>query len=167
LADSLISGISNSNLAGGVSSLFSAGTSLFSGFATAQADEAQAQAFDIAAQFAVVNEHLAGEAGGLKELQSARQQEQVQGKQMATAAGNGMKIGGSALSIVRDASQQGALDRGVLGLQTSINVTNYAGQAAAAQAQAAASRQAASAAQTGGILGAAGGIIGGIAKLFL
>lgn len=163
----LISGISNSGLVGGISSLFGAGTSLFSGMATAQADEAQAHAYDIAAQFAEQNAHLAGEAGGLKELAASRQQQTAQGKEVAAAAGNGLKIGGSALSIIRDASQQGSFERGVIGLQTSINVTNYMGQAAAAHAQAEASRQAAKSAETGGFLGAAGGIIGGIAKLFL
>jgi hypothetical protein len=77
-----------------------------------------------------------------------------------------LKIGGSALSILKDSATQGALQEGELGLQTSINVMSYLSQSEAAKAQAEAARQAASAAEMGGILKGVGGLFGAIGGLF-
>lgn len=140
--------------------------SLLGGFATADADNAQAQGYDTAANYAQMNSLLAGESGGIQELQAARQIQRTEGTQIATAAGNGLKLGGSAASIVRDSTQTGALQEGVIGLQTSINVTNYEEQQQALHGAAQAAKAAAKSAETSGIMGGIGGVLGIAAKLF-
>lgn len=140
--------------------------SLFGGLATSHADEVQAQGYDTAATFAAQNAFLSGEAGGINELAAARQIQRAQGADIAGASGGGLKIGGSAAAIIRDATQQGSLQQGTIGLQTAINVTNFQEQEQALHGAAEAARAAASAAKSGGAFGAIGGVIGGLAKLF-
>jgi hypothetical protein len=140
--------------------------SLVTGSETASADEAEGEAFQTAAQFANLNAFYAGQVGGLQEMGLARKIQQTQGTQAATAAGNGLQIGGSALARMRDTVSQGALAEGQVGLQTTINVTQFQGQAEADLGMAQAAQAQAQAAQTGGIFGLFGGILGGIAKLF-
>ena len=155
----LFSGISNSDLAGGVGGIVGGIGSLFGGFGKSDAFQAEAQGFATAAQFANENATLSGEVGGLQELAAARQIQHVEGSQVATAAGNGLHLSGSALSLIRDSASQGALAEGQIGLRTAIAVTNYQGQAAADLAQQQAAQAQASAAETGGIFGALGGAI--------
>lgn len=155
-----------SSILGGIGSVVGGIGSFVGGEETAAADQQEASAFQTAAQYAQLSAWYSGEVGGLQELQQARKMQSIQGTQAAVAGGNGLHIAGSVGDIMRDTAQQGYLQQGVIGLQTSINATNYQGQAQADLGMAQAAQAQAQAAQTGGLFGLFGGILGGVGKIF-
>lgn len=154
------------DLFGAAGSLVGGIGSFVAGNANADAFAAEAKGFDTASNYALFNAQLAGEIGGLQELAAARKIQSTQGTQQAVAAANGLKIGGSDLALIRDATQQGYLQEGLIGLNTAIQTTNYDAQAASYQGQKQAAQAAAQAAKANADSGLFGGILGAAGKLF-
>lgn len=152
---------------GGIGSVVGGIGSFIGGQQRADAFEAEAGGFDTAAMYALMNTSLVGEVGGLQELAASRKIQATQGTQQAIASANGLKISGSAYNLIRDATQQGYLTEGQIGLNTAIQTANYEAQSESYKGQAAAARAQAEAARTSGTFGLLGGILGGIGKLFL
>lgn len=132
-----------------------AGGSIFSGIGSFQS----AAAYDAGADFADVEAKVAKENTNLQEFQYGRKLNMILGSQSAAAGANNLQTTGSAMSLMRSAQQQGALQKATLQVQGNVQVAGY-------QEQAAQLRDEASAARTAGTGGILGGIIGGIASIF-
>jgi hypothetical protein len=162
-------GLSGNQLGGGIGALGSVvggiGSFITAGD-TAAAYQAEAQGFDLAANYAQTNASLSAEVGGLQALADARKFQAYEGREEAAAGASGLRISGSVSSVIRDSVRQGYLQQGMVGINTAIAVTNYEQAAAADKAQAQAARDNASAAQSSGTFGLLGGILGGVTKLF-
>jgi NADPH:quinone reductase-like Zn-dependent oxidoreductase len=129
---------------------------------TEAGEEAAAQGFGEAAQIAYQNSQEAEAAGKLQQVQTARQVFKTEGAGIATAAGNGLKLEGSAASILRGSAAQGALAGQLIGTQTQINVNGYISQMQSDQAeqqQAEDAAAAAKASKTGDLIS---GVISGV-----
>jgi len=131
---------------------------LFSGIGK----EAQASGLSQAANLEEQNVQLAKESGALQETMAQRKIEMGIGTEEAGVAGAGFSSGGSAGDLLRASQEQAALTKGVIGVQTQINVTGYEAQAAAYTSEA-------NAASSGGIasfFGSALKGVGAVASLF-
>lgn len=148
--------------------------------ATAQGYEAESQAYSEAAGYAAGNVTLAEESKAIQQYQQQRSLSLSLGRTRAQLAGAGLTSGGSGLDILRASAAQGALAKGLIGVQGEIQAQGYRAQSAAdtllseqatdaatsAQDAAAAARTQASAASKAGTISLIGGIVGGIGKIF-
>jgi hypothetical protein len=96
----------------------------------ASGDLAEAGNYDIAAGLATENEQFTEASTRIQEAQSDRQVTQAIGGQAAGVAGAGFASSGSALDLMRDSAQQGALAHGTLASQGAITEAGYTEQAA-------------------------------------
>jgi hypothetical protein len=162
-----------SDLGGAVSDLFasSADSSKASGLRIkAQGDALEGQNYDLAASLARQNEQFTEQSTAIKQTQLDRQIYQTIGGQQADVAGAGFAASGSALDLMRDSAQQGALTKDVLAKQGQITEAGYTEQAAsydnlskAAQFAVQGDNQAADAADSAATGSTITGIIKGIA----
>lgn len=118
------------------SNLGGAAQDLFSGFATAkglqikaQGDLAEAASYDKASALATQNEQFTEQSTAIKQMQQSREISMAIGKQQSEVAGSGFESSGSALDLLRDSAQQGALTKQVLGQQGLITEAGYKEQA--------------------------------------
>lgn len=128
---------------------------LFSGYGQLQSAKGYAKA----AGFAQQNAEIAKQSEAIQELQAQRKVYQTIGGQQADVAGAGLAASGSALDLLRDSAQQGALTVQLTKQQGAINVAGYEAEAASYSSMASAAK----AAGTGSILG---GLVKGAAALF-
>jgi hypothetical protein len=113
------------DIGGGVSDLFAA-----QGYAyKAEGDEFEKQNYDAAAVLADQNAAYTETATAIKEAQQGRQIFKAQGETEQSVAGAGFAESGSALDILREGAQQGALSQAVLGQQGLIQEAGYKEQA--------------------------------------
>jgi hypothetical protein len=124
---------------------------------TIAGEEAAAQGFGQAATIAYENSQQEEAAGKLQQVQNARQVYKVGSSGIAAAAGNGLKLEGSAASILRNTSAQGAIASQLIGTQTQIEVNSYISQMQADYAEQQQAEDAANAAKVGKL----GALIGG------
>ncbi len=159
-----ISGSDVAGVAGAASSLFGAsgGGSAASGY------EKEAGLYDQAAQLERWNQQYHEESGLVQGIMAARQGMKTIGAQQAAVAASGFEESGSSLYLLRESQANVGITKGMINLQTSLNVANdaekmigYEAQAQGARIQAAAAK----AQQSGGFLGALGGIAGKILPL--
>lgn len=137
-------------------------------------DLAEADNYDLAATLAKQNEEFTKQSTAIKDVQAQRQIYLGLGDTSASVAGSGFGEGGSALDIMRQGAQQGALTKQVIGQQGLITEAGYDEQQKAYKNMAEAARYAAAQEDemastasrngwiTGGIKAAAG-----IASLFI
>jgi hypothetical protein len=124
---------------------------------TIRGEEMAAAGFDEAANIAFLNEEQASAAGKLQQVQTARQVFKTAGAGIASAAGNGLRMSGSAENILRNTHEQGAIANQLIGTQTQIEVNGFIQQMKADQMEAQQAREAAAAAkssQIGDLIGA-------------
>lgn len=141
------------SLAGGVQAIGGAVGDIFA----AQGSGIAAAQFGQAATIAGQNAQQATEAYKLQEVQTARQVYQTTGTDIAAAGANGGMLTGSAASVVKSNTMQGALANQIIGLQGRINVNSFLAQQQADEAQ----QQEAEQQQKAQEVGAIGGILGG------
>jgi hypothetical protein len=115
---------------------------------TIAGEEAAAKGFQTAAQIALENSQEAEAAGKLQQIQTQRQVYMTAGAGVASAAGNGLKIEGSAMNIMKSTAAQGAVAGQLIGTQTQINVNGYMQQMAADTAEMQQAQDAANAAKS-------------------
>ena len=131
---------------------------------TAKADKAKA-AYDItegqeysdASALATQNEQFTQMSTAIKDAQTSREIAKSEGATTAAVAAGGFATSGSALDILRDSAQQGAITRAVGQEQGLVTEAGYAEQATSYNLMAGAANQAASAekeAATGAKIGA-------------
>ncbi len=133
-----------SNAGGAVSDIFAG----FGDAYKAQGDELEAGMYREGATLAEQNAQYTEAATGVKIAQQQRELEISQGRTTAAVAGAGFEASGSALDLLRESAQQGALAKGVLTQQGFITEQGYKEQADALNAQASAADVAASAAKS-------------------
>lgn len=132
-----------SDLGGAVSDLFAADADRAKATGLrykAQGDVLEGQNYDLASTLAQQNEKFAETSTSIKLQQIDRQNTQVIGGQRADVAGAGFAASGSALDLLRDSAQQGALTKAVAGEQGMITEAGYAEQAQSYQNLSAASK---------------------------
>jgi hypothetical protein len=95
----------------------------------AQGDLAESSNYDLASTLATQNEQFTAQSTRVQEAQLARTETQTIGGQEASVGGAGFAESGSALDIMRDSAQQGALAKGVLAQQGVITEAGYTEQA--------------------------------------
>lgn len=128
-------------LGGAVDDLFSA-----SAFRTrAEGDRLQAQEYDLAGGLARQNKQFAETSAAIKDMQIQRGIYGVLGQQAADVGASGFESGGSALDLLRDSAQQGALTKAVASQQGLIEEAGYEEQAKSYDLQAQTARMAADA----------------------
>lgn len=110
-----------------------------------------AKGYEQAAGFANRNAEIATQSAAIQELMAGRQITKTLGGQRADVAGAGLAASGSALDVMRDSAQQGALTKQLIANQGAINVLGYKAEAASYQSMASAAKTAG----TGGLLGGA------------
>ena len=118
-------------------------------------DFAEAAGYSKAAGLAKQNAGYERLSGQVQLAATNRQIYQTEGAQTAATAAGGLTGGGSAALLMRSSQQQAGLQRGLLELQTNINVNASLQQAAADQAQADAKT-----------IGGIGSLVGGALGLF-
>jgi hypothetical protein len=151
-----------SSIGGAVQDLFAADASAAKSRTKAQGLRIEAENYDLASDYAKRNEKFTELSTSIKQLQLDRGITQTLGGQAADVAGAGFAASGSALDLMRDSAQQGALTKAVAGTQGLITeegyrvqATSYTNMAAAARLTAAAEEKAADDAETAGAWGAA------------
>lgn len=97
----------------------------------AQGDIAEAQNYDLAANLAKENAAYTTQNTRIQEYQQQRQETQTIGAQQAAEGAAGFGVGGSAFYLMRDSANQGALAKGMIGLQGAITEAGYTEQAQA------------------------------------
>jgi hypothetical protein len=118
-------GTANINAAGaGVSDIFSG----FGDLDKAKADELEQGQYTEAAAYAGQEEQFAKESTALKVAGESRDLLLAQGRTSAAVAGAGLAESGSALDILRENAQQGALQQAVTGQQGLITEAGFAEQ---------------------------------------
>jgi hypothetical protein len=114
-----------SNLGGAVSDLFAA-----SAFKTkGQGLRAEAEQYLVSAQYAEDNKQFAAQNTAIQEVQAGRDVEKTLGGQQAAIAAGNFANSGSALDIMRDSANQGALKNAILAQQGNITETGFEQQA--------------------------------------
>ncbi len=103
--------------------------------------------------------------GQIKALQTQRQVDLTIGAQKADVAAAGFKESGSALNLLQDSQQQGALAVGVVNTNSNIQTQGYLAQYHGYQAQAQAAGAAAGAASSAAGMQTAGAVIGTVATV--
>lgn len=119
------------DLAGAVGDLFaaSADESKAQGLRyKAQGDALEGQNYDLAAVYAGQNEKFTEASTAIKQQQIDRNNFQTIGGQQSDIAGAGFAASGSALDLLRDSAQQGALTKAVAGEQGLITEAGYTEQ---------------------------------------
>lgn len=132
---------------------------------TIAGEEAAVQGFQTAAGIAFNNSEEARAAGKLQQVQTARQVYQVGSAAAAATAANGLKLEGSAASILRNTAAQGAVANQLIGTQTQINVNGYLQQMSADQTEAQQAEDAAQAARTSQKFGEFGAVVEGVTAI--
>lgn len=133
---------------------------IFAGFAAQTAAEGkrlEATSYDEASSFAHDNSLFTATTTGIKEYQANRSLEQSIGGTEADIAGAGFAETGTALDILSDSMNQGAIQKALISQQGAITEQSYDVQSRAYATMAASSRLAADAADTAAI----GDFIGG------
>lgn len=113
------------NIGGAVQDLFAGEAASVKGHARAKGLRIEAENYDLASEFAGKNEKYVELSTAIKQMQLDRGLTQTLGGQAADVAGAGFAAGGSALDILRDSSQQGALTKAVAGEQGLITEEGY------------------------------------------
>jgi hypothetical protein len=108
-----------------------------------QGDIAEAENYDLAAALARKNEAYAARSTEIQQSQLDRKITLTIGGQKADVAGAGFKESGSAIYLLRDSAQQGALAKQVLAEQGEITEAGYEEQAKSFDTMSAAARMAA------------------------
>jgi hypothetical protein len=121
-----LSGAAFSDFGGAVSDLFAASADR----SKAAGLRIEGQEYTLAAGLATQNAQYAQISTNIKEFQAQRDIFQTLGKQQADVASSGFQEAGSALDLLRDSAEQGALNVAVLGAQGQIEVAGYEEQAA-------------------------------------
>ena len=139
--------------------------------AAAKGYQEESQAYSQAAGYAAGNVKLAEESTAIQEYQQQRALLKSEGSTRAAIAANNLGPGGSGMYLLRDSMAQGALAKGLIGVQGSIQSQGYAAQSAAdiglsnqAAGAASAATAAASAASTSSDIGVLGGLLGVASK---
>jgi hypothetical protein len=136
-----LSGTTFSDFGGAVSDLFAASADR----TKAAGMRAEAQEFSLAAGLATQNAQYTQVSTDIKEFQAQRDIFQTLGKQQADVATSGFQEAGSALDLLRDSANQGALNQAVIGAQGQIQEAGYEEQAASYTLMAQAANMAATA----------------------
>lgn len=150
------------------------GSTLVGGVSQIQAGNAQAAAANYNAQVAEMNATLADRAakdalerGAREEQQKRMEIAQLQGRQRAAMAANGVDLTfGSPLDALVDTATMGELDALTIRRNAAREAFDIEVQGVNHRADATLSRMNASSARTGGFLDAAGTVLGGGAKVF-
>lgn len=150
------------------------GSTMIGGYAQVQAGNAQAEASRYNAQVAEMNATLADRAakdalerGKTEEQRKRLEIAQLQGRQRAAMAANGVDLTfGSPLDTLVDTATMGELDALTIRRNAAREAYDYEAQGVNYRADAGLSRMNASAAKMGGYLSAAGTILGGGAKAY-
>ncbi len=121
---------------GAIQDIFSIGASK----ARAQGQRLEASQYDLAAGQARHNEELSKVSTEIKTAQQQRAFLKTTGAQQAGVAAAGFSSSGSALDLMRESAQQGALERGVLQQQGLIEQESFEVQAKSFDIMAQASR---------------------------
>jgi hypothetical protein len=122
---------------------------IFQGFG----DFAEAAGYSKAAGYEKQNAKYERLSGEVQLAATNRQIYQTEGSETAATAAGGLTEGGSAAALMRSSQQQAGLQKGLLTLQTNINVNSSLERAAADEAQATAK-------EIGGVGDIAGGVLG-------
>jgi hypothetical protein len=144
-------------------------STVMGGAAQIQAGNAQAAASRYNAQVAEMNAKMADRAsrdaierGASEEQRQRMQTAQLQGRQRAAMAANGVDLAfGSPLDALVDTAMMGELDALTIRRNANREAYDYQVQGVNYRADASLSRMNASAAKTGGYLGAIGTVLGG------
>lgn len=91
----------------------------------ARGDEVEAGNYDLASKLASQNEEFTRQSTAVQQVMADRQIYQALGEERASVAGSGFQQSGSALDILRDSAQQGALQKQLLGQQGLITEAGY------------------------------------------
>jgi hypothetical protein len=91
----------------------------------AQGNLAEASNYDLAGNLAEQNKQFTVASTAIKQAQLDRSITQTVGGISAAAAGSGLKTSGSALDVLRDSAEQGALTKQVAGAQGLITEAGY------------------------------------------
>lgn len=105
---------------------------IFAGFgaeAKGQGDLLEAQNYGLAAKYALQEAAFTKQSTAIQEFQQTREISKAQGQTTADVAGAGFAQGGSALDILREGAQQGAMMKAVTGEQGLITEQGYKEQA--------------------------------------
>jgi hypothetical protein len=113
--------------------------------AKAQGDRFEAENYDRASVLATQNEKFTETSTAIKQAQLDRENFKMIGGQEADVAGAGFAASGSALDLMRDSAQQGALTKAVGAQQGLITEAGYDEQAASYTTMSKAARMAADA----------------------
>lgn len=149
------------SLSGAVGDLFAA-----SGHrAKAQGDRVEAQNYDLASELAAQNAKFTETSTAIKEAQIDRENYKVIGGQQADVASAGFASSGSALDLMRDSAQQGALTHAVAGEQGLITEAGYQEQAQSYTNMSTAARMAADAEDNAATGSTITGILKGVAAV--
>lgn len=137
-----------SDIGGGIGDLFAS-----------QGDSQSAGSYDKAAAGEEVNARIAAASTRIKETALQRSIYSTEGAQSAAVTGSGFKMSGTAMDLVRDTAQQGALATSILTAQGAIDVNDYKLKADAYRAQAQQARTAAKGAGITGLISIGVGIL--------
>ena len=159
----IINAASIGNISAGIGDLYSAKADK----AKAQYDLTEGKEYDLASQLALQNEQFTQMSTAIKDAQTSREIAKSEGATTAAVAGGGFATSGSALDILRDSAQQGAITRAVGQEQGLVTEAGYAEQAqsyslmaGAANQAAAAEKEAAQGAKIGAIMQGIGAAVG-------
>ncbi len=161
-------------IASGIGGLIQSQPTASGDLASASGYTDAASAYSTGSTMAATNSQIALNAANVQQLQVARNVAKTVGSQQAEEAGAGFGNSGTSLYLLRDSMQQGALARGVIGIQGAINANSYnmqstslAGESQQAAAAASAAQSAAKGASSSGIFGAIGSIAGAMLPFLL
>ena len=141
-------------LSSGIGDIGGAVGDLFS----AVGDQAEANSYGEAATYAAQYAKIAASTGQIQQAQTRRQVYSSESATQAVSAGNGLRMSGSAANVLRSSAQQGALQVGLVGEQTQVNVNADLQQENAYAGEQQAAENAKSGAEAGGLLSAVSGI---------
>lgn len=116
---------------GAANDLFSAPATAKGMRLKAQGDLVEGENYDKAATLARQNEQFTEQSTAVKDMMSARQIQQGIGTETADIAGAGFARSGSALDLLRDSAQQGAIQHQLITQQGLITEAGYNEQASA------------------------------------
>lgn len=135
----------------GIGSIFSGLGSIFGGLSSASGYREEAKFYGAAAGYQKLS-------GQLQDVAYRRQAYQLIGTTQADVGGNGLKMSGSAVDVLRSNAQQAGLTRGIANINNNIQVQSYLAQQQGAEAEA-------TSAESSGVFGGLGSILGGLGSL--
>lgn len=150
------------DIGGAVSDLYAADADR----SKAQGLRIEGQEYGLAASFAEQNKQFTQESTDIQEYQAARKATQTIGSQRADVAASGFGEAGTALDLLRDSANQGALTKGVLANQGAITEAGYEEQAQSYNLMQQAANTAADAADKAAQGAGISAIIKGVAGVF-